>query len=527
MGQKSRAEVIVLGSFSSLGGSLRIDVQLHDAGTGQPIATERLVVDKPGDILTQIDLLSLKIAARLGAAPDGQQNKKGLAEVMTDNLQAYRCYSLAMGKAWALESTEAIALLERSLALDPQFAMAHARIGYVYINWGKPDKARPHLEKAFQISDRLTEKDRLLITAWYEIANLDYSGAIITFRKIIAQYPFEVEAYWRLSHLLQGENRLDESVDVAKQGLAIDPEAKDLYNLLGGIYAILSRHDESIRMHQRYVELAREEPNAHDSLGLSYQCAGRYDEAMQEYNRALALKPDFEIALIHLANVHFQMGHYQTAIDHYKRYIAIAPSDEERGRGQASIFYVYLKKGNRYRAEQEAKKAALLTPAVTWAALLFALEQGDLARAERLKEQYLARWSHQTERGARVNRRGYYQLRGYFALKSGHAAEALEEFKAALRNRPPIWNLDWFDDCLANAYLELGQLDEAIAEYERILSLNPNFALAHYHLAQAYERKGEREQARSHYERFLQIWNQADPDLPEVIAARKAWQALA
>src|SRR4030095_66656 len=104
---------------------------------------------------------------------------------------------------------------------------------HVYVSWGMPEKARPYLEKAFQLSERLTEKDRLSITAWYEMANLDYPGAIATFRKIIAQYPLEVEAYMRLSHLLQGEERFGEAIEAAKQGLVIDPEAKDIYNLLG------------------------------------------------------------------------------------------------------------------------------------------------------------------------------------------------------------------------------------------------------------------------------------------------------
>ena len=104
-----------------------------------------------------------------------------------------------MEKAQALHNTEAIALLEKAVALDPQFAMAHARIGYVYaVTWGLADKGKPHLEKAFQLSDRLTEKDKLYITAWYAIANLDYPGAAQMFRQVIAEYPLEIEAYWRL-----------------------------------------------------------------------------------------------------------------------------------------------------------------------------------------------------------------------------------------------------------------------------------------------------------------------------------------
>ena len=78
------------------------------------------------------------------------------------------------------------------------------------------------------------------------------------------------------------------------------------------------------------------------------------------------------------------------------------------------------------------------------------------------------------------------------------------------------------EDCLANAYLELGRLDEAIAEYERILRLNPNYPLVRYHLAQAYERKGLRDQARAEYERFLQVWKDADGNIPAVVGAKKA-----
>ena len=89
-----------------------------------------------------------------------------------------------------------------------------------------------------------------------------------------ANYRFEVEAYLRLGRLLQGEEHAEEAISVLKQGLTIDPDAPDLYNVLGGVYSILGRHDEAARMHQRYVELVPDEPNAHDSLGMSYQWAG-------------------------------------------------------------------------------------------------------------------------------------------------------------------------------------------------------------------------------------------------------------
>ncbi len=342
--RKSQAENFITGSFAEAGGRIRIDLQLHDANNGALLAAESLTVEKTEQILTEVDLLSLKLLKHLNA--DDAANQTHFADVMTDNLEAYRYYSLAVEKAQALHSKEAIELLEKAVALDPQFAMAHARIGYTYaVTWGITDKAKPHLEKAFKLSDRLSEKDRLNINAWYAIANLDYPNAIEIYREIIAKYPLETESYWRLGRLLEGEERLDEAVAVLKQGLTIDPQAKNIHNLLGGIYAESGNHSEAIASHQRYVALAPAEANAYDSLGSSYQWSGDYAKAIENYNRALELQPNFEIALVHLANTRFQLGQYAEAINLYRRYIKIAPSENERARGWDCIAQVYLKKG--------------------------------------------------------------------------------------------------------------------------------------------------------------------------------------
>ena len=191
-------------------------------------------------------------------------------------------------------------------------------------------------------------------------------GATKVFREIVARYPMEDEAYWRLGRLLQGEERLDEALEVARQGLAVDPEGKNLYNLLGAVYSELGRHDQAIAAHQHYVALASNVPNAHDSLGTTYQWAGRYAEAIEEFKRALTLAPEFEVAVVHLANVYFQQGRYRDALEHYRRYIKIAPSNLERSRGYGCMAYVYSKMGNIERAEQAAKVALRYDGTSVW-----------------------------------------------------------------------------------------------------------------------------------------------------------------
>lgn len=521
---KSQADVIVLGSFARLGEKIRIDVQLHDARDGQSLTTESFIADQPDQILSQVDLLSLKLVSDLGAGAAAQTNKNGLADVRTNNLEAYRYYSLALEKAQAFHNTEAITLLEKAVALDPDFAMAYARIGYAYAVTGNDgEKGKPYLEKAFQLSLRLSDKDRLYISAWYAIANLDYQGAIRFLQEVTTEYPLESEAYFRLGRLLGGEERYEEAVSVLKQGLVIDPENRDIYNVLGSTYATLDKHDEAVAMHQRYVALAPDEPNAHDSLGLTYQWFGQYDLAMAEYNRALTLDPNFEIAIVHLGHAYAQLGQYHQAINLYRRYIEVAPSDQERIRGYRYIAIIYLKKGELDRAEEAAKKGTKYDKSHAWAPLTIAVEQGDPARAERLKEEFFAKWPS-TNRGTKLPLRYLSYYDGRIALQSGRAPDAIQKFKETLRHTPIYWDSDSYEDCLANAYLELGQLEEAIAEYHRILQLNPNYPLAEYHLAQAYERRGLQPQAREAYRTFLEIWKDADADIPEVIAAQKRSQ---
>src|SRR5436190_22322127 len=352
----SHAKVLLLGSFVKLGDQIRIDVHLHDGGTGELLTAERLVVDQPSQILTQVDLLSLKLATYLGANGNAG-DKTGLSSVMTNNLEAYRYYSLGVEKAQGLRNEEAIALLKKATELDPNFAMAFARIGYVHAVRGTdPTLGRPYLEKGYQLSERLAEKDKLYISGSYALANFDYQSAISAFRQIIANYPLDVEAYSHLARLLRGEDRAEESLEIAKKGLVIDENANELYNNLGLAYSDLGRHDEAIAMFRRYVELAPNEPNAHDSLGLGLQWAGRYPESIAEYESALALRPDFRIAVIHLGNSYFQQGRYQDALKQFERFGRLAMSDNDRSLSWSSKSYVYMRLGKLKLAEQAGKQ---------------------------------------------------------------------------------------------------------------------------------------------------------------------------
>jgi eukaryotic-like serine/threonine-protein kinase len=515
--RQSKSGILVTGSFAHIGDSIRVDVQIHDSRTGEIQKSESLTVEKAERLLTEIDLLSLKISNYLSAPPN---DKGDMASVMTNNLEAYRYYSLAVEKAQALQSQDAIDLLEKAIALDPEFAMAHARVGYTYsVTWAQTEKGKPYLEKAFQLSHRLTEKDRMNIAAWYAIAHMDFSGAITAYRGIIARFPLETEAYWRLSKLLAGEEKYEEAIEAVRLGLAVDGGSKDLYNSLGGILGAQGKLNDAIAAHERYVALAPTEPNAYDSLGLSYQRSGNYPEAIKNYELALVLDAKFSVATIHLANSKLQLGKYREAIALYNRYIDNAPSKTEEVRGLDALAFVYLQLGKFEQAEEMATRARQFDTPLIWHSYLVALKQGETRQARRWESAMLSGMQFY-DRGNRSNYRLELYYRGMLALNNDDPGKALDYFRQTLTHPPPTWHYTDFEGCLAGAFLKLGRNDEAISEYQRILGLNPHYPLAYFYLANAYERAGDLQNAKQHYRLFLHEWEQADDDIPEVKAAR-------
>ena len=195
-------------------------------------------------------------------------------------------------------------------------------------------------------------------------------------------------------------------------------------------------------------------------------------------------------------------------------------SDRERLRGLECIAEIYVKKRDFDSAEKVLNEAKKIRKEPSWILPLIALERGATVDTAAF-EKFSSAKSQYSNRGARNKQRFDFYLRGLHLLKTGKTDEAIDNFKEAVRRSPLIWNIDSYEDCLADAYLQTGRFDEAVAEYERILLLNPNYPLAKFNLARIFKSKGEIDKAKDLYRQFLAAWNEADADVPEIIEAKK------
>jgi len=511
------ATAFVMGAVTTLGQQIHIEIETRDGKDGHLIAQDETILWDPGQVVAGANLLSVDIARHLGFADTGMPS---LANVITNNIEAYRYYSVGVEKVEQFQNAQAIDYFKKAIEFDPRFAMAFARIGYAYaVRDFQPEKGRPYLEMALHLSGQLPELNQLYITAWYAIARTDYDTAIRTLEQITRQYPDETEAYCQLARLLRGQERVEEAAAILKQAIQNNPNAADLYNAYGFILSAMGHLQESTAAYKQYVTLVPQNPNSHDSLGMIYQQAGQYDDAVSEYNEALSFDPEFEPSIVHLGDAYYQQGRYHDALREYRRYIQVIHGNDAKALGYGDLATVYLTMGKLADAQTSADQELHYSHAAVWNSLVIALERGRRQNADILKRVLFADLPN-SERGSPRDLRTEFFYQGYIELKSGDSQGALSHFKAALQHLPPSSGIDLHEDCLANAYLQLGMFPEAIAEYQRILKLNSNYPLAYFHLGEAYEALHDKQNARSAFQHFLQVNPLADQDNPQVLEAK-------
>lgn len=190
--QNLGSDFVLLGSFLDIGGQVRFDVTLQNAAAGETIAN--ISESAPEQNLPGL-------AARVGARV---RQKLGIADVspgdaaharasQSSSLEATRLYSQALEKLHAFDSPSARDLLERAIAEDPNYALAHAALAECWRSLGYGDKSTAEAKKAMDLSANLSREDRLAIEAQYRNSIRDFGRESEIYKTLFNFYPDNLE----------------------------------------------------------------------------------------------------------------------------------------------------------------------------------------------------------------------------------------------------------------------------------------------------------------------------------------------
>ncbi len=542
-------------------------------------------------INAQVDNLSRAIAEGLGTSKEKvEQTRFQVAEITTPSDEAYRFFIIGWDRMMKVDFEKAAENFEKAVKIDPKFAMAYEILGSAYEMLGKENAKRAAFTKAMELSGRAPEKERLRIEAsyaWYVEGNREKSTTIQ--EEIVKKYPDDKWHRLRLGISYAQQGRFADAIREYQEVLRLDPD-HSVINVLGLAYARVGEFEKAVEALRKHIALTPGEPNPWDSLGWVYTLMGKVDEAIASYQEAIKIKPDFVISNMGMSYLYAFKEDYPAALDSIDRYLSLDLSPERladarlwRGfclywlgrfsesqeafqraeevgrtadwRYKPALFLLrfnlYFDRGEFEAARQSVQRFVISLVEKSPQLELYLAKRGDFFQGLcDLKEGRLdsARAKLEAMKSALEDVSGGYKqtltrsiafLQAEIHLAEGSVEEALADIEKIVQFQDFqgfqnfdfyfLSNRNWpqFKEQRARIYTRKGDLDGAIAEYERLISPDPTKgnALIHpryyYELGKLYEEKGLKAKARRSYRRFLDLWKDADPGLPEVEDARK------
>jgi serine/threonine protein kinase len=167
--ERAGATAVLDGSISSLGSRYVVWLRARNCRTGDILGQEQVQAEKKEDVLNALTRIAVQIRARLGESLSSiKEHSTPLEQASTASLEALKAYSAGRSAVFSRGMAAAIPHIQRAIAIDPQFAMAQAHLGFFYWNMGQTDLAIEHTLKAYELRDRVSDLERFFILFLYD-----------------------------------------------------------------------------------------------------------------------------------------------------------------------------------------------------------------------------------------------------------------------------------------------------------------------------------------------------------------------
>ena len=538
--QRTASAAVISGYIAQVGTRYLLTLYAVNCSDGDLLAGAQAQAGDKNHVLDALGRMTAEIRTKLGESlASVQKLDTPLENVTTPSLEALQAYSLGHQAEVQGHGPEAASFYERAIGLDPRFAMALVGLGIVYFNADETSRAAENLQKAYQLRERVSERERLGITLVYDaVVTRNFEAARTSNLLITRIYPRDARAFSNLATIDTYLGRYDESLAANQEALRLNPAVVQNYSNLVIDYMYLNRLQEARAIARDAKSRNLDSPFLHSNLYqvafLAKDLAGMAREAAEVLG-----KPGSEdLVLSYQADTAAYGGQFRFARQMTARAVdsALRSGNKETAAAyEAEAAVREALAGNLTLAMQRANRALALSKGrdvVAMSAISLGLA-GDPSRANRLGDDLGQRFPEDTV----VRYNSLPAIRAATALRGGDAQRAIE----ALAGAAPYETGQTSQDVSfalypiylrGEAYLAAKQGSAAAAEFQKILN-HPGLvqneligALAHLELGRAYAMAHETNQAKAAYENFLALWKGADSDLPVARQARIEYARL-
>jgi len=468
-----------------------------------------------------------------------EKYNKPLEQATTSSLEALKAFTDGRRLQNEKGDAEALPYHKRALELDPNFARAYAALGVSYSNLNQSGLAAENLKKAYELRERVSERERFYIEAtYYGFVTGEVEKANQSYAQLVQAYPDDFAAHTNLGNNLNLLGQYEKAAVETRLSLQTAPGGVAYSNLMAS-YLALNRPDEAKAVFQEAQNRKLDIPYVHlaryylaflqgDASAMQEQAAWAMGKAGAE-DWMLSMQGDTEAYYGRLAKAR---DYSQRAVESAKRNNA----KETAALWRANEALREAEFGNAARARQGTTDALALSAGrdVELLSALALARAGDVGQSEKLAEKLNRDYPLDT------TIQGYWlpTVRAALQLDRGNSQRAIDVLQRAssYESAEPL-PFQYFGSIYpayvrGEAYQKAGRGLQAAAEFQKFLDHrgivmnSPLGALAHLQLARAYALTDDKSKSRAAYQDFFGLWKDADPDIPILKEAKAEYAKL-
>ncbi len=530
--QRAGAKAMLGGTIANIGNTYVVTLAAQNCVNGAIIAEEQVNATGKDDVITALGDAASRFREKLGESlASVQRYDSNIEQATTKSLEALKAYSQGMTTRRTKGDFESVPFFRRAIEIDPEFALGHARLGTVLSNLGQHDEAKTAATRAYELRDKVSERERLYIEARYQTTvAADQTKAIEAYRLLLATYPDDYAAHTNLGTLYRNRGMIKEAIVNLEEAVRLAPSQPLPRTNLASAYVDEGRLTEAIKQYQESLKLL-DGIRMRTGLFAAATLAGDHALADEQVKAVVGERDQIDM-LATRAQAASYRGRMREAAALVDQLITRAVSlNQLQYAGEGLLGFAIgdaaVGRSEAARATlQRAQKLEVLGEGTSDEVLALGAVLGDQKLATAYLERAVQHVRKVTpaEDAAKAER----SMRALAALAAGRNQEAYDLASSvgtdfSQRNSVFVtghaaYRLQRWDDA-ARAF-------QTAADYGTKMGLSSTIATIYVMLGRSHAAAGRTAEARKAYDRVFEIWKDADPDLPLLVEAKDEYARL-